>query len=55
MKIRLTDRVCILNFKNDFEKKLMNKFLTYKDTSKCFIGGKHFDVSLYVKNLFINF
>ena len=41
MKIRLTDRVCILNFKNDFEKKLMNKFLTYKDTSKCFIGGKY--------------
>ena len=40
MKIRLTDRVCILNFKNDFEKKLMNKFLTYKDTSKCFVGGK---------------
>ena len=41
MKIRLTDRVCILNFKNDFEKKLMNKFLTYKDTSKCFTGGKY--------------
>ena len=41
MKIRLTDRVCILNFKNDFEKKLMNKFLTYKDTSKCFVGGKY--------------
>ena len=39
MKIRLTDRVCILNFKNSYEEKAINKFLTYKDTSACFSRG----------------
>lgn len=39
MKIRLTDRVCILNFENSYEGKAINKFLTYKDTSLCFSRG----------------
>lgn len=40
MKINLNDLTLIIDFENDNEKKLIKKFITYKDNSNCFCGGK---------------
>ena len=41
MKINLNDRTLIMEFENPTEEKLIKNFVTYKDTSKCFAGGRY--------------
>lgn len=40
MKIRLNDLTMIMSFESDSEKKLIKKFITFKDDKGAFFGGK---------------
>lgn len=40
MKIRLNDLTMIISFESDNEKKLIKKFITFKDDKNAFFGGK---------------
>ena len=40
MKIRLNDLTMIMSFETDSEKKLIKKFITFKDDKGAFFGGK---------------
>ena len=41
ISIELNDLTCIMSFNNDNEKKIIKKFITYDDTSNCFMGGRY--------------
>lgn len=38
--ITLNDLTCIMKFDNENEKRIIKKFVSYDDTSSCFMGGK---------------
>ena len=41
MKIKLNDLTLIIKFENTNEEKLIKKFVTYKDDSAAFFGGRY--------------
>lgn len=41
INIELNDLTCIMSFNNDNEKKIIKKFITYDDTSNCFMRGRY--------------